>query len=136
SILFGEIRRIITEPVTADELALGRALVLRELPGQLTSLRGTVRALTDLTTSGRPIDDYATLPERLAALAPAQLLAVAKRHLRPDAFRVFVLAQAAQVKDSLQSLGLGRIVVQPTDAPPTPKTWLPEMQPETFQPAL
>jgi predicted Zn-dependent peptidase len=132
SIMLNEVNRIVTEPVTVDELALGKAVVLSELPIQFTSLHGTVRALTDLATSNRPLDDYATLAKRLDALTPERLLAVAKRRLRPDAFRVFIVTQAAKVKDPLRVLGLGRVAVQPVGAGQVVDTALPANPSETF----
>jgi zinc protease len=111
SFMLAEVRRITTEPVSADELAYGKAVVRGALPIQFTSLRGTLDALSDLATSQLAMEDYTRLSQQLAALTPDMLLRVAKQYLRPDMLRVFVVARAPAVKGQLQSLGLGRVQI-------------------------
>jgi predicted Zn-dependent peptidase len=111
SFMLGEVRRITAQPVTLDELAYGKGTVQGALPFQFASLRGTVQALADMVVSERPIEDYATLSNKLALLTPEVLLRVAKQYLKPDELRVFVVARAPTVKAQLQTLGMGRVLV-------------------------
>jgi predicted Zn-dependent peptidase len=114
ALILNETRRITSEPVSSDELAYAKAVVQSSLLMSFTSLGGTVHALSQLAMYDRPLDEYASLSARLAAINESTLLRVAKQYIRPSEMRVFVAADAAKVKDDLAKLGLPLVLIRPS----------------------
>jgi zinc protease len=120
-----EIDRIRSEPVSDDELADAKTNILRALPAEFESTGDVVRALASLVALGLPLDEYATLPARVAAVTKEDVRRVAQKTLAPEAARLVVVGDASVVKAQLASLGLGEIDLRAAPATPPAKPGIP-----------
>ncbi len=88
--IVAEIRRITTEPVSAEDLADNQAHFTGSLPLQLESNEGVAGAILRMEYFDLGLDylrNYADLINRLTA---NDLLAAARRYLNPDAYALGV----------------------------------------------
>lgn len=110
--IFTEIRRMRDEPVSEQELSDARTRAIRRLPARFESTDETAGAMVDIAVYGLPLDEYATLADRLRKLTPADVQRAAASTLAEAGLRVVVVGDAAAVKPQLDALGLGEVVVK------------------------
>jgi zinc protease len=79
-----EIRNLVTELVTDDELSDSQANFIGRLPISLESNAGVAGALLNLERYQLGLDYYHRYPELIRAVTREQVLAVAANHLHPD----------------------------------------------------
>jgi predicted Zn-dependent peptidase len=109
--MIDEVRRIAGEGVTQEELQhaqqslSGNFLRSFETPSQVAGRLQAVYAY-DL-----PDDHYRTYLDRLNALTGHEIHQVAQRWLDPDRFAVVVVGDSSSVKEPIEKLGLGEVVV-------------------------
>ncbi|QMW23017.1 M16 family metallopeptidase [Sandaracinobacteroides saxicola] len=104
-----EIRRLLgafagTAPPTRAELDRVVANSIRSLPGDFETGAALLGSLERKLNLGRPDDYFATLPKRLEALTPADV--VAAGYPGPDALVWVVVGDATLVEPQLKGLGL------------------------------
>jgi zinc protease len=107
-----ELDRIRKDPVTDEELAAAKSLLIRALPARFESTSSTADALAGLAIYGLPLDDYATRPARLQRVTPQDVLRVAQAYLPALGFRVVVVGDASVAKDQLAKVGLGAVTMK------------------------
>ncbi len=111
SVMIDEVRRIAGEGITQEELQhaqqslSGNFLRSFETPSQVAGRLQAVYAY-DL-----PDDHYRTYLDRLNALTGHEIHQVARRWLDPDRFAVVVVGDSSSLKEPLEKLGLGEVVV-------------------------
>jgi zinc protease len=104
--VLGELRRIREELVTPNELDDTRNYLLGVFPYTMQTVDDLVGRLEDLAVHSLPDDHYERLPERLAATSREDLLAVAQRHLHPEALAIIAVGPAATLTQQLEGLGI------------------------------
>lgn len=92
-IIFEEIRRIRSEPVTAEELATAKGSLIETFPTRFGSPAATVSVFVDDELTGRPADHWATFRDRVRALTPAEIQRVAQEWLDPEAMAILVVGE-------------------------------------------
>ncbi len=87
-LIFQEVRRFITEPVSSEELRDSQSNYIGRLPLSLESNAGVAHALLNLERFQLGLDYYQRYPELVMAVTPEQILETARRYLTPDHFAV------------------------------------------------
>jgi zinc protease len=104
-----ELQRMKTEPITDEELNRAKEAIIRSLPSQLETNDAVVSAIATLVELGRPLDYYATLPDRIRAVQKADVVAAVQKFMDPDHWPVIVVGPRAQSFDALKALGIGEV---------------------------
>lgn len=81
-----ELRRIITEPVPAEELADNQAYITGSMPLTLESNDSVARTILDMELHGLGTDYLQRYKDIIDGFTPADVQAVARRYLDPDCF--------------------------------------------------
>jgi len=95
-----------TEPISADELALGRDALARSLPGLFETSLGTVSTIGRLFVYGLGLDYYSKFPQQLNAVTAASVQDAAGRYLASGRFIVVAAGDRAKITPQLQKLNL------------------------------
>lgn len=85
-----ELRRIITEPVSEDDLEDNKSYFIGHLPLQLESNDGIAETLVNIETFGLGLDYLLNYRATISALTQDDLLAAAQRYLNPDALVIAI----------------------------------------------
>jgi len=110
-VMLDEVRRIALEGITQEEVQYaqrslsGNFLRSFETPSQVGGRLQAIYAY-DL-----PDDHYATYLDRLNALTGHEIHRIARHWLDPDRFAIVVVGDSSSVKEPLEKLGLGEVVV-------------------------
>ena len=104
-----ELARYATGDLTDQELAHAKEGILQSLPSALETNDVVASTFVTLSLWGRPLDWYATLPGRLAALSRDDVARVARANLDPGKLSV-VLVGPRKDWEGLASLQLGPII--------------------------
>jgi zinc protease len=114
--VIGELTRIRESPVEVEELDDARAWLIGTFPLSLQTTTGLADRLETLAVYGLPDDYYDRFPDAVLAVGRDDVLAVARRFLRPDELAVVAVGPAAELEPQLA--GLGPLEVHPApDAP-------------------
>jgi len=106
-----ELRRIIAEPVPAQELTNGLNNIVSSFPSSVQTVQGIAGRMNTLVVNGMPLDFWNTYRERLAALTPQDLSQAGRQHLSPDALTIVVVGDLSQVEAPVRALNLGTVEV-------------------------
>jgi len=104
-----ELQRMKTDPITDEELARAKEAIIRSLPSALETNDAVVAAVAALVQVGRPLDYYATLPERVRAVQKADVVAAVQKFVDPANWPVIVVGPKSQTFDALKALGIGEV---------------------------
>jgi zinc protease len=116
--MFKEVKAMQDAPVTEDELSLAKESVSRSLPALFETTNSTVGTIGQLYLFELPADYYAGLPARIADMTTADVQAVAKKFLKPEAMKVIAVGDRAQIVPQIEALGIGEITYRGPDAKP------------------
>lgn len=94
-------------PVSADELATGRAALTRGYPRNFETSDQIARAAAQLALYELPDDYFSTFVPTVLALTPDEITRAAARHLHPDRMAVVIVGDRERFASSLGSLDLG-----------------------------
>ena len=83
-LILSELRRFVSEPVSAQELADSQANYIGRLPLSLESNNGVANALLNLERFQLGLEYYRRYPLMVESVTPDQVLTVASRYLDPD----------------------------------------------------
>lgn len=116
-----ELNKITSEMVTEEELELAKNSAKGSFARSLEG-RGTVASFAlNTELNNLPEDYYATYLQRVDAVTREDLLAVAKKYIRPDKANIVVVGKAEEVAESLKQFGeityydaFGNVVEDPT----------------------
>jgi zinc protease len=119
-----EIRKILAEPVTSEEINRARDGILNSLVFSLSSKRAVLNRLAQYEFYGYPPDFLQRYQERIRQLTPADLLEAAKRNIRPGDFVTMVVGNSEKVLPALAPLGEPKTIdiSIPEPAAPTGET--------------
>jgi predicted Zn-dependent peptidase len=92
----------VAEPLTADELTKGRALLAYELVQMLEHADSAAGGISALWVYDLPLDEYRTVVDRLKALTAQDVQAAAGRALQPDQMVVTIAGDRKAVEPQLQ----------------------------------
>jgi zinc protease len=112
-----ELRRIQTEPPTAEELKAARESSIQSLPGQFETTSATAGATSSLFIYNRPLDYYAKMPERYASVTPAEVEKAAKNLVHPDQLLIVEAGDKAKIDASLKELNIPIVYSDPSGNP-------------------
>jgi predicted Zn-dependent peptidase len=113
-----ELNRIRTSDVTADELSLAKARITESLPSRFETTDQTASAVADVFAYNLPLDEYATITQRINAVTAADVRRVAQQYLDPDRARVIVVGDRDTVEPGLRNLHIGEIEIRDVHAEP------------------
>ena len=100
--IFTEVKRIISTPVSGEELALAKAAITRSLPGQFETNAVATGAFASLFVYGLPFDYYATLPAKIEAVTAQDVQTAAAKYLSPEALMVVAVGDGTQIRQPLE----------------------------------
>lgn len=84
AIVLRELKSMQASPVSEDELARVKALLIRQIPLSQSSVSEIVHALTERWNLGLPLDEPTIAASRYVALGPDEVQAAFKKWIRPD----------------------------------------------------
>ena len=106
-----EYKRIVEEPVPADEARDQLNNVVASFPSSVQTVQGLMARLANVVTYGLPLDFYGTYRERLAAVTPADIARVGKSLLTPSAVTVVAVGDLKTIEAPIRALGIGTVEV-------------------------
>jgi zinc protease len=101
--VFSELHRLVAEPLSAEELNKGKALLAFQLVESLQSVAATVRGVAEIFLYELPVDEYRTYVTRLKALTPAVVQDAVRRTLHPEQMTLAIAGDAKAVLPQLQA---------------------------------
>ncbi len=100
-----EIQKVLDEPVTTEEINRARDAILNSLIFSLSSKGAVLNRLAQYEFYGYPPDFLQRYQEAIRNLTPADLLAAAKRNIRPSDFVTMVVGNGEKVLPAVAPLG-------------------------------
>jgi len=100
--MLGEISRAVSEPLSAEELSKGRALLAYDLVQMLEHADAAAGGISVLYVYDLPLDEYRTFVGRLKALTAQDVQAAARRALQPEKMTVAVAGDRKAVEPQLK----------------------------------
>jgi zinc protease len=110
--LMTEIRRFPSTPPTEAELNEARTARIQSLPGQFETTGSIASSMGSIFLYDRPLDYYATLPEKYRAVTAANVERVAKEDVHPDELIIVAAGDRAKIEPQLKDAGLGPVEVR------------------------
>jgi len=101
--VFNELNRLVAEPLSAEELSKGKALLAFQLVESLQSVEATARAVGNIFLFDLPLDEYRTYVGRLQALTTATVQEAVRRTLQPGQMTLAIAGDAATVLPQLKA---------------------------------
>jgi zinc protease len=110
--LMYEIKRFPTAPPTEAELNEAKVARVQSLPGQFETTGAIAGSMTSIFLYDRPLDYYAKLPAKYAAVTAADVERVAKEDVHPDQLIIVAAGDRAKIEPGLKEANLGPIEVR------------------------
>ena len=114
----GIVRAIREAPVSDEEIGVARDYLEGVFPLRFESAGQVAAALSGLVVLHLPDDELDRYRPMIARVSRDDVLAAARRHVRPDDLSIVVVGDASQVEAPLRDAGLGEPTVVPADASP------------------
>jgi zinc protease len=103
--LIGELRRIQTEPPTAEELKMARDASMQSIPAEFETTNATAGAMASIFLYDRPLDYFAKLPEKFESVTPEEVEKAAKTEVHPEQLLIIEAGDKAKIEPGLKELG-------------------------------
>ena len=113
--IFNELRGMLTNPVTDDELRRAKDSLSNSLPGAFETNGNAIGNFANVFTYNLPLDYYSRYAEQVAAVTTAQTADVAKRYVDPGKMVVIAVGDLEKIEPELKKLGLGVTEVRQPD---------------------
>ena len=110
--LMYEIKRFPENPPTEAELNEAKVARVQSLPGQFETSGAIAGSMTSIFLYDRPLDYYAKLPAKYAAVTAADVQRVAKEDVHPDQLIIVAAGDRAKIESGLKDANLGPIEVR------------------------
>jgi zinc protease len=110
-----EIEQIRTSEIHADELATAKDSIARSLPGLFETTPQAASTISQLFVHNLPLDYFRDLPSQIDCLSAADILAVAKKHLRPGEMAVVAVGDCSVIRGPLEELQFGLLECRDLD---------------------
>jgi zinc protease len=104
--MLGELRRIRTGDVDARELSDVKSYLMGVFPATVQSASDIAGRLLDMELYGLSEDYFDRYRENIAAVSKEEVERVAQKYIDPDRTTVVVVGNAAQIRESLGTLGV------------------------------
>jgi zinc protease len=105
-----EVRQILSErPVTAEELATAQDGLTLRLPGARETSNQLANSIAEIVRFGLPDDYWDTYPSKVRALKREDMLAAARKLLRPDGMVWIIVGDRAKIEAGIRELNLGEL---------------------------
>ncbi len=98
-------------PITGDELAMTKDMLIQRLPGQFGSVGGINSAITMLTVLGLPANYYQNYVRDVSAVTADDVMRVAKQYVDVDHLSIVIVGDRATIEAPLKATGIARIVL-------------------------
>ena len=92
-IIFEEVDRIRNDPVTGDELSTATNALIETFPRRFESKAGMLRVFVDDEITDRDPDYWTRYRDNVGAVTAADIMRVARKHLRPDDIAILVVGK-------------------------------------------
>ncbi|HUF65779.1 MAG TPA: pitrilysin family protein [Gemmatimonadaceae bacterium] len=109
--LVREFRTIASEIVPEDELQGSVNNLVASFPASVQSVQDLAQRLQTILIYDMPVDYYETYRERLAAVSAADLAAIARTRLNPDALTIVVVGDLATIEAPIRARNFGEVEV-------------------------
>jgi zinc protease len=113
-----EIERVRETEVSDAELSLATDYLSGVFPIRYETTAATANALANLEIFELPADYFDRYRERIQAVTRADVLRVAREHLKPDALQLVAVGDPDVVEAQLDQAGFGSVTVCDTDGEP------------------
>jgi zinc protease len=113
--IFNELRTMIQQPQSADELARAKDGMSNSLPGAFETNNNAVGNFANTFIYNLGLDYYSKYAEQVAAVTQAQTADVAKRYVSPDRMVVVAVGDIEAIEPEIKKLNLGPIEVRQPD---------------------
>jgi zinc protease len=110
--IFKEIRGMVEQPVSDEELKKSKDALANSLPGAFESSANAVNNFSNVFIYDLGLDYYSRYAEQVNAVSTAQTLAAARKYLNPEAMIVVAVGDRARIEPELKQLNLGPIEVR------------------------
>jgi zinc protease len=110
-----ELVRLRDAELGSEELARAKEAIIRGIPSSLETNDAVSAAMAWVDAVGLPLDYYATLAARTAAVEPPLVTKAIRALVLPDIWPVIVVGPKSQSEDQLRKLGLGDVTVLPAN---------------------
>ncbi len=110
--LMTEIRNFPTHPPSEDELTAAKNALVQSLPGAFETVGATAAAVGSIFLYERPLDYYAALPGKYAAVTSADVAKVTAADLHPGELVIVAAGDRAKIEPALKDAGLGPVEVR------------------------
>lgn len=110
-----EIDRIRAEPISAEELTLATSYLSGVFPIRYETTAAIATAIANLVLFGLDDGYFNTYRTNIQSVTAADVLEAAQRHLDPTRLRLIVVGDAASIREPLEGLGIGPVMVHDTD---------------------
>jgi zinc protease len=110
--LMYEIKRFPDVPPTEAELTQAKNASVQSLPGVFDTTAAVAGSLSSIFLYSRPLDYYATLPERYRAVSSADVARVAREYIHPDQLTIVAAGDRSKIEPQLKDAKLGAIEVR------------------------
>jgi zinc protease len=106
-----EIDRIRADGITDDELSLATSYLDGVFPIRYETTHAIATALSALVRFGLPAEYYDTYRSHIRAAQAADVLRVAREHLRPERLQVVIVGDAEAIRAPLEAIGMGAVAL-------------------------
>jgi zinc protease len=104
-----ELAQFASGDINDEEAAKAREAATRSLPSQLETNDAVAIGVSNLAVLGLSLDWYKTLPARIAKLTTADLNAVAKKHVHPEAMPIVIVGPKNESEEKVKAMSLGTV---------------------------
>lgn len=112
-----EIDRMRTEPVSESELSLATSYLDGVFPIRYETTASIAAALATLVIYNLPSNWYNSYRANIRAVTSADVLAAAQRYVHPDALQIVVVGDPSAIREPLETLAFGPVVVVNPESP-------------------
>ena len=110
--MLSEIKRFPKDLPTENELSEAKTARIQSLPGQFETTSVTAASMASLFLFDRPLNFWATLPDRYRAVTPADIARVATQDLHPNQLILVTAGDRSKIEPGLKAADLGPIEVR------------------------
>ena len=107
-----ELKRITTDSITEEELALGRDSIVRSLPADFETSGSTAGALSNIYIYDLGPQYYSDLPRRISLVNTESVLGAARKYMAPGRVIMVVVGDRKRIEPELRKLNLGPIEIR------------------------
>ena len=110
--LMHEIRNFPDKPPTDAELTMAKNSRVQALPGQFETTNSIAVSMASIFLYNRPLDYYATLPDKYRAVTSTEVARIAQADVKPDDLVILAVGDRAKIEPALKDAALGPVEVR------------------------